>query len=318
MNTRERNLALALGGVAALFVGRWLIMDVILGPLRAKQAQVASLEDRLEDKKIQLNVQMQAADQLKKWKAASLTSDDNTGSSVLYRGYLTTLLTKAGIKNPNITTGPVRKVRDDFRVMTFQVNAECDLAQLSKLLFEFQRTDVLQEIKTIDVRPQVTNDKIEHLVAKLDVEVLAFPDAPYRDTLEPGNKPDDKKLADFKYLADKNFFQPTTIIDRTAVVRTDRDDRATSKFNGTVRANGVFQFLFYNGSTSKMESYAVGDTLPVVGMKAKIVGYDKSTDEVLLEWNGKVGGVRTGQALTTWKETANRSAVLNLAAQPTP
>jgi hypothetical protein len=316
MNSRERTLALALGGIAALYAGRWLVMDVILGPISRQQARLEVLEDDLAQKQLQLTSQKVAADALKKWKEASLTSESQ--SSVVYRGYLLDLLKKAGIKNPNIQAQPIREARGAYQTLPFTIDAQCDLSQLAKLLYEFQRTDLLHGIRTIDVRPQITNDKIEHLVAKVEVEVLAFADAPPRDKLEPGDKPDERKFDEFKFFVEKNFFQPTNVVDRgRAVVSAARDDRGQVRFTGTIRADGVEAFVFYNGSTSKLLYLTQNQTLEIPGMSAKVLGYDSEASEIILQVADKVGVVRAGQTLSTWKESAKRSAAMNLASQPT-
>jgi len=317
MNPRERNMVLALGGVALLFVGRWIVMDVVLGPVRERHTRLERLDADLERKRFEIKSQQLAADQLKKWKESALSSDPNAGTSVLYRGYLTELLTKAGIKNQNVQPGAVRQMRDAYQLLTFTVDAECDLTKLAKLLYEFQRTDLLHAIKSIDVRPQITNDKIDHFVAKLDVEVLAFNDAAAKEKLVPGGKSDGKKVDDFKLFVDKNFFQPTNVVDRDRIVRSDRDDRPNVKFHGISRADGGSPtFHFYNSSTNKPMELKVGEVIDIAQMKAKIMGFDTEAG-VLLEVGGKVGAVRSGQALSTWKETSKRTAVLNLASQPT-
>jgi hypothetical protein len=89
------------------------------------------------------------------------------------------------------------------------------------------------------------------------------------------------------------------------------------RFVGVSRADGGSElFHFYNSSTSKSMDLKVGGMIEIAGMTAKVVGYD--TDEgILLQVGGKVGAVRIVQALSTWKETTKRTAVLNLASQPT-
>jgi len=318
MNSREQTMVIALGGVAALFAGRWLVMDVVLAPIRERQTKLERVEEELEQKQFQSVQQQSALESLRKWKLSALPADQNGGNaSVLYKGYLVDLLQKAGLKNPNVTALPIRQVRNAYATLPFSISAQCDLAQLSKLFYEFQRTDLLHAIKMIDVRPQITNDKIEHLDAKIDIEVLAFNDAPSRSSLVPGNKSDGRKLGDFKFLADKNFFQPTNIVDREQrMAASARDDRSSVRFHGTVRENGVDTYFFINSSTNKPIWLTKSETLDVPGMKAKILGYDTETSEVILQVGEKIGGVKSGQTLSTWKERAKPPAAMSLASQP--
>ena len=201
MNSRERTLALALGGVAALFGGRWLVVDVILSPIRERQTRLERAEEELERKQFLSVQQMAAIESLRKWKLRRLPADQNgRNASVLYKGYLVELVQKAGLKNPNVTSLPTRQVRNAYSTLPFSISAQCDLTQLSKLLYEFQRTDLLHAIKMIDVRPQISSnsDKIEHLEAKIDIEVLAFSDAQSREKLEPSSKQDGRKIGEFR------------------------------------------------------------------------------------------------------------------------
>jgi len=317
MNSRERTLALALGGVVALFAGRWLVMDVILSPIRERRTRLENAEEEFERKQGLLVHQQAAIESLRKWKLGALPADQNGGNaSVLYKGYLVDLVQRAGVKNPNVTALPVRQVKNAYATLPFSISAQCDLAQISKLLFEFQRTDLLHAIKMIDVRPQITSDKIEHLDAKIDIEVLAFNDAQSRPKLDPGGKADGKKIADFKFLADKNFFQPTNVVDRAIVGRTDRDDRGSIRFHGTVVEKGVETYFFINGSTNKFMAPIKNETIDIPGMKAKILGYDTETSEVILQVGEKIGGVKSGQTLLTWKERPKPPAAMSLASQP--
>lgn len=317
MNSRERTLALALGGVAALIVGRWLVMDVVLSPIRERQTRLERAEEELERKQFLSVQQMAAIESLRKWKLGALPADQNGRSpSVLYKGYLVELVQKAGLKNPNVTALPTRQVRNAYSTLPFSISAQCDLAQLSKMLYEFQRTDLLHAIKMIDVRPQINNDKIEHLEIKVDIEVLAFSDAQSREKLEPSSKPGGRKIEEFRFLAEKNFFQPTNVVDRQTVVASTRDDRSSVRFYGTVVENRVESFYFINSSTSKLMALTKSDTLDVPGMKAKILGFDNETSEVILQVGEKIGGVKSGQTLMTWKERAKPPAAMSLASQP--
>jgi hypothetical protein len=309
MNPRERTLALVLGGFAALFVGKWLVVDVVWGPISLRETRLSKAMDDLEDKQDQLKDQKEAADALKKWKAASLPADPGEGNaSVIYHGYLNDLLAAAGVKNANVTLNPPQVHKDSYTILKFSIDARCELAQLSKLLYEFERTDLMHAIRVIDLSPHVdtVRDRIEYVNAKLDGEVLAFKDAKPPEKLVPGGKKDDRKLAEFRYFAEKNFFQPTKIVDKDKARKEDRDDRSNVKFYGYTTENGKQEFLF-SGSTIKLQNrLTVGDKLEFPGMKAKIVGYDSDNEEVQLEVDGKVGVVRSGHALSTWKETARK------------
>jgi hypothetical protein len=191
------------------------------------------------------------------------------------------------------------------------------------MLYEFQRTDLLHAIKMIDVRPQITNDKIEHLDAKFDIEVLAFADSKSRESLAPGSKPDGRKLDEFQFLAKKNFFQPTTIMDREkAIAATARDDRSSVSFYGTVtqsgeKHRGVQSYVFYHPSAAKpLFTLNKGEDLVFPGFSGKILGYDPETNEVVLQSGEKILGVKAGKTISTGKERPKPPAAMTLASQP--
>lgn len=325
MNQREQTMALALGGVVALLAGRWLVMDVVLAPIRERQARLERADEDLEHKQEASAIQQAAIDSLRKWKLGALPESQNGGNaSVLYKGYLVDLLQKAGIKNPTITPLPIRKTRNAYSTLPFSIAAQCELGQLSKMLFDFQRTDLLHAIKMIDVRPQINSqtDKIEHLDAKIDIEVLAFADASGRTSLEPGGKPDGRKLEEFQFLAKKNFFQPTSLVPVNSVVQSEKDDRSSVTFNGTSIQSGeghrsVESFYFYhNGGPKPFFALAKGETLDIANFKGKILGYDAETQEVIFESSGKILGVKSGKTISTAKERSKPPAALSLASQP--
>jgi len=326
MNQREQTMALALGGVVALLAGRWIVMDVVLAPIREKQARLERAEDDLQTKQEATTTQQAAIESLRKWKLGALPESQNGGNaSVLYKGYLVDLLQKAGIKNPTITPLPIRKARNAYSTLPFSIAAQCDLQQLSKMLYEFQRTNLLHAIKMIDIRPQIsmTTDKIEHLDAKFDIEVLAFADSKSRATLEPGAKTDGRKLEEFLFLAKKNLFQPTNIVDRTAVAAAAaRDDRSTVTFNGTLsqsgeKHRGVQSYIFYYpGGPDSFFTLNKGQELSFPGFKGTVLGYDKEEGEIILQSGTKILGVKEGKTISTAKERSKPPAAMSLASQP--
>ena len=80
--------------------------------------------------------------------------------------------------------------------------------------------------------------------------------------------------------------------------------------------NRVESYYFINSSTSKLMALTKNDTLDVPGMKAKILGFDNDTSEVILQVGEKIGGVKSGQTLMAWKERAKPPAAMSLASQP--
>src|SRR5688572_10401889 len=113
MTSRERTMALALGGIAALFVGKWLVVDLVYGPISERRTRLERAEDDLETKEKMVFGQKEAAESLAKWKSQALSTDQSSGSIVTYRGYLVDLLQSAGIKPPNVQPGVTRTMRGD-------------------------------------------------------------------------------------------------------------------------------------------------------------------------------------------------------------
>jgi hypothetical protein len=145
----------------------------------------------------------------------------------------------------------------------------------------------------------------------MEVETLLLKDAVGKDKLEVVTK-GARKIEDFKLLADKNFFQPTNLVALSEPRALPKeDDRRKYFFTAAATGrNGVMELWFTHESTKKSKVVSVGDKLEIPGMSAMVVRFDSEENLVMLRVGEKVGAVRLGRDLSTWKETADRPATV--------
>ncbi|WP_166827055.1 putative Ig domain-containing protein [Thalassoroseus pseudoceratinae] len=191
MQTREKRLALILGGVLGLwvvwsFVGSW-----IMGPLDERRNRLVSLEsefDKLDSKRDQI---FAAMEQLSGWRRQSLPPDvgnDDRPTALtaqrLYHDWLTDLATQSGLEDVRVTPGPIRPSRDVYLSVQVILEANARFPEFTSFMAKFEGTELLHHVQELRVDGQAEMGN-PLLKIRLVAEGVVIQDALTRSQLFP-------------------------------------------------------------------------------------------------------------------------------------
>jgi hypothetical protein len=170
MSSRERLLALAVGGLLVLIVGFYLY-GRIDDALRVRLAQNQRLNSQVMDLEKKVRKGQLSDRRLRELNDRSLPADRLLARS-LYQSWLLELLGKVGLENPQVRATGGRAHGNVYYRLTFSVSGRGDLEQLVTLLHEFYSVNDLHQIRRLTVRPIPESRDLE---LGLAVEALVLP-----------------------------------------------------------------------------------------------------------------------------------------------
>jgi hypothetical protein len=217
MTQRERVLASSLIGIVALGGGALLVQMTFLGPLRQLNTEIAALDEEIRKKEEELKTDEAAIDRamklsprLSQWKQLSLPATKDTRPEevlqhlktlqVDYEAYLYALLQRNGFAPGTIAVSsrPLEAPRTGqnaakgpppvVRTLPFTVQGQVSLDGLVKMLEEFHRASLLQQVRAINVqKPQDRNAARGSLDVNMTIEALMVAGAEKREELMPAS-----------------------------------------------------------------------------------------------------------------------------------
>jgi hypothetical protein len=244
MTQRERVMASSLLGLVILGGGGLLVQVALLGPLRQVNSEIAALDEEIRKKEEELKTDQASIDRALKlsprlahWKQLSLPAPKETrpedvllhlkSKQVDYEQYLYDLLRRSGFVpgsivvnskslepskiGPNAAKGPPPV----FRSLPFAIQGQVNLDGLVKMLEEFHRANLLQQVRAITVqKPSDRSAPRGALDVQMNVEALLVVGAEKREGLMQGTSLDKPHvLAEsprtYSELATHNIFTGT-------------------------------------------------------------------------------------------------------------
>ncbi len=197
MNSRERILAMTVAAAVLLVGGGFLVYQIFLGPLYAKDASISNTRVDIEKKRKELHQAQQDHIRLERLKQLSLPGDVNRATRE-YETFLRDILVKGGFDGNHVHITPrstetrraqlMGKKQPIYTPLLFAVDATGKLSSLIKALESFYRTGLLHSIKgiTVDVPPvRDAEQRADELTIKLEVEALIVTGADNRGYLLP-------------------------------------------------------------------------------------------------------------------------------------
>ena len=178
-----------------LLIAAGLLLVFVIGPLaygyywqdmKRLQANRTRLIDNL--KKLENDTQNAAEikERLEKLTAISLPSNNDVAQSA-YQNWLLGLAQTSGLREVKIDRGSAASVKDFYVRYTMTLNGRASLEQLATFLRRFQRTDHLQLIRTVSIRPLRESREMD---VSIKVESLALRQAKPSMTLAMSEKAD--------------------------------------------------------------------------------------------------------------------------------
>jgi len=149
---RTKLLAAGLGAVVAVYFGRSVVTNWVMGPIRDLERKVTTAEaqsEKLADQEIQLNV---AQRNLKDWKAISLPGDLDSAQR-LYREWVFDLARQCGFSGSGFEVIPgARSAQKEYSTVAVEIKkAEVDLQGLARFLYLFDQSALLHRISGMKV-----------------------------------------------------------------------------------------------------------------------------------------------------------------------
>jgi outer membrane murein-binding lipoprotein Lpp len=258
MTQRERVLASSLLGVLILGGGAVLFQMAFLGPLQQLNAEIASLDDDIRKKDDEIKADQAVVDKalklsprLANWKQLSLPSPKTQRPEDIvaqlkskqadYEPYLYDLLRRNGFTPGSIVVsgrsleqaksgqaaskGPAQLTH----ALPFSVQGQAQLDGIVKMLEEFHRANLLQQIRTITLQKPVDRSAPRGaLDLQMTVEALLVNDAEKRDELMRSSSERLHVLADsqrsYSEMAGHNIFTGTLPAPKAATQSEDARD----------------------------------------------------------------------------------------------
>ncbi len=329
MIQREKNLAIGIGGLVAVFV-LWLVYSSISSAFTFRQTQLTALQKQLGDKEAKKKLAIEQAKRLKILEQQSLPSDSKVALSS-YQHWLETIAEQTKLSNWGVKPQPVISTRDGFDKLAFTMTADGNLDTITKFLYEFYRGDHLHKIHRLSIKvPENTKTTLMQL--QLSVEALALTTASRADALNPATS---TRLAesDFaKYkesIVGRNLFAPYKApppIEKKIVVIVDpptppplppvfdpaRFAKITSILTSETEAE-VWLLVQTTGKTLKLHE---GDTFEVGTVKGEVTRIE--FDRIEISLNGVKKTISLGNSLIDAVAVAPTLTVEPTVAVPPP
>ena len=142
-------LAILVLGLLAWQGGR-LVNRLIFDPIWRSRAELADLDAQLDEQQAQQAEFSRAEKALKHWRQRSLPPDALTAQR-LYQQWLTGLARDCGFQSLKVFPDQVARRSDASVGVLVSVDAEARLSQLCLFLSRFHRTDLAQQITSLNI-----------------------------------------------------------------------------------------------------------------------------------------------------------------------
>lgn len=214
---RQYGMAAFLGVMAVYFGGEWLWENAIDGPIRKAEQTGAKLEQGLEQRKTALAGARKAADLLQRWENQSLPTDTEVARS-LYQTWLVELVGDVKFSNPSVSSSEGSGLKGVYNAFTFSLRARGTLDQLRRFLFGFYQTDLLHQIRSLNITPISNSDQLDlsitiealALMSKGTSDPTASPETIFEQfrqrTLRASDRLASDRLKDYESIVGRNLF----------------------------------------------------------------------------------------------------------------
>jgi len=296
-------LAVAIG-VVTYFGGKPLLEKTIRGPLEEARSETKRLTDDIKKREKALAKVRDASVQLAIWEGQSLPGNLEVARS-LYQAWLVELVNDVRLLDPSVNSSEPVGRKGLYHTLGYSVRGRGTLEQLTMFLFAFYQTDLLHQIRSLNITPLAQGSQLDlsvtiealvldHVAArsKDDDQQTAFEEFRRRSGAEDPSRVSHRlastKLKDYAIIAQRNLFgmggggvaDPTdhTYLTSISIVNNQPEvwltDRTTDKVH-KVRQGDVFE---------------VG---PLVCTITEVYGSD-----VIIESDGERGLLTLGDKLT--------------------
>ena len=299
MNQREKLLVGAVGLLVILWGGTvgW---DRYESALTSNQNQQSSAEQQLSQARTASARGLRAQRMLRGWQRQSLPRNLDIAKS-LYQDWLRLRLVETGLVVRELTESTSRTTQKHFSQMTYVVNAQGTLEELTEFLYRFYQSNHLHRISSASLTPTTTR---RSLTVSLTIDALSLPECPRSDQLAEGSS--DTFAEPLEEVRDeivsRNIFvayepakpeQPVEQVDENA------GEATKAVVTGMTQGEGGWQMAVRMSDSGKVSYFRVGDEISIGQFTGRIEEIDGR--RAIVSQEGKrvqiFGGKNLGQAV---------------------
>ena len=259
MNQREKLLAIGVGALVTLFVGRSVISS-FQSALAKKNEKIEELEQKKLDQNFIVDSAIIANQKLNIVAARSLPRSVEKARAD-YLDWLVTLGNDSKLSEPTprfLTQTFFKPDKDAYQSFKFQLKGNGTVENLTKLLYGFYSKDYLHRITNLDLSP--SNTEPDLLSITLNCEVLSLANA--KESQDP---PSDnshqlaKSLEEYNsVIVERNLFSPMNL-PPIAEAKKKVDAKVGIKLDYTIEATdtGANQYLFFDAMSDLPKGFKV-------------------------------------------------------------
>lgn len=163
-----------LGGVCAVMVvyfgGTWVLDNLLQGPIEEARKTTAKLNAAIEQREKALSKARAYLKVLEIWEGQSVPGDTEVARS-LYQAWLVELVSDVGLTSPSVNSTELVSRKGVYNTLSFSVRGRGTLEQLTRFLFGFYQTDLLHQIRSVNISPVLRSDQLD---LSLSIEALVL------------------------------------------------------------------------------------------------------------------------------------------------
>ena len=278
MTRRELTLAAVVLGIVALW-GGFHLLGKHRNTMRTQQSALLAAQQQLSDAQFAVARGEAAGRELAAWRERSLP-ENREAAQTLYRDWLLDTLHEASLTVEDVKPIPQTARTAAYASIGYAVEAHGSLAAVTKFLYSFYGSDMLQQITRLELRP--ANDPSQ-LSVRLSVEGLILPGATHTDTL-PESTADQSQLAQLddyvKNITGRNVFaayrpprppRPPVVEREPPPAPPKFDDAGQAYVTGIVGTGPQLQAWVTVRTTGEVLRLSAGDEVKVGLLEGKVV-----------------------------------------------
>ncbi|MFH1919126.1 MAG: hypothetical protein ABIP48_04445 [Planctomycetota bacterium] len=166
-------LAGVLGVSLLYFGGEWVVANLLQGPVENARKTQERLKEEIKKRKDGLERAREDAERLARWKTQSLPSDTEVARS-LYQAWLLELVEHVKLGNPSVNSGEPLGRQGLYHTISFSVRGRGTLQQLTEFLYLFYQTDLLHQIRSLNIIPLSDADQLD---VSISIEAMVLSEA---------------------------------------------------------------------------------------------------------------------------------------------
>lgn len=273
MNQREKLLVGAVGLLVILWGGTvgW---GRYQAALMSNQNQQSSADQQLSQARTASARGLRAQRMLRGWRQQSLPTNIDIAKS-LYQDWLRQQLIEAGLTVRELTESTSRTTQKHFHQVTFVVNAQGTLAELTDFLYRFYQSNHLHRISAASLTPTTTR---RALTVSLTIDALSLSECPRSDQLAEGSSDlFSESLEEIRQeIVSRNVFVAYGIDkpESEDQVAESPDEASQAKITSMTRGEGGWQMTIRMGDSGQVRYFRQGDSIEIGRFSGEIVELD--------------------------------------------